>query len=114
MVGVLRELGVRGGLGVLEVRCGRGVRWGVRVLGVGGGQEKVVVSPRGEPDPSGDAAHGIEDAFWREHPYFVEVRMIEGFAGARSETSHHDFEGEEVDDRLDRRKGYWTGTVIFE
>ena len=44
----------------------------------------------------------------------VDVRMIEGFAWSRSETSRHDFEGEEVDDRLDRRKGYWTGTVIFE
>ena len=44
----------------------------------------------------------------------VDVRMIECFAWSRSETSRHDFEGEEVDDRLDRRKGYWTGTVIFE
>lgn len=44
----------------------------------------------------------------------VDVRMIEGFDWSRSETSRHDFEGEEVDDRLDRRKGYWTGTVIFE
>ena len=44
----------------------------------------------------------------------ADVRMIEGFVWSRSETSRHDFEGEEVDDRLDRRKGYWTGTVIFE
>ena len=44
----------------------------------------------------------------------ADVRMIEGFAWSRSETSRHDFEGEEVNDRLDRRKGYWTGTVIFE
>ena len=44
----------------------------------------------------------------------VDVRMIEGFAWSRTETSRHDFEGEEVGDRLERRKGYWTGTVIFE
>ena len=44
----------------------------------------------------------------------ADVRMSEGFAWSRSETSRHDFEGEEGDDRLDRRKGYWTGTVIFE
>ena len=44
----------------------------------------------------------------------VDVRMIEGFAWSRSETTRHEFEGEDVDDRLARRKTRWTGTVIFE
>ena len=44
----------------------------------------------------------------------VDVRMIEGFAWSRADTSRHDFEGEEMVDRLARRKSYWTGTVIFE
>ena len=44
----------------------------------------------------------------------VDVRMIEGFSWSRSEASRHDLEGESVDERLARRKGRWTGTVIFE
>ncbi len=43
----------------------------------------------------------------------VDVRMIEGFAWSRADTSRHDSEGEEVGDRLARRKSYWTGTVTF-
>ena len=44
----------------------------------------------------------------------VDVRMIEGFAWSRADTSSHDFEGEEIGDRLARRKSYWTRTVTFE
>ena len=44
----------------------------------------------------------------------VDVRMIEGFAWSRGDTSKHDFEGEQIDDRLTRRKGYWTGNVTFD
>ena len=44
----------------------------------------------------------------------VDVRMIEGFAWSRADTAKHDFEGEQVDDRLGRRKSYWTGSVSFD
>jgi hypothetical protein len=44
----------------------------------------------------------------------VDVRMIEGFAWSRADTSSHDFEGEEIGERLARRKSYWTRTVTFE
>lgn len=44
----------------------------------------------------------------------VDVRMIEGFAWSRDETSHSHLTGEEIDERLARRKRTWTGTVIFE
>ena len=44
----------------------------------------------------------------------VDVRMIEGFSWSRTDTSSHDYDGEEAGDRLARRKRNWTGTVIFE
>ena len=44
----------------------------------------------------------------------VDVRMIEGFAWSRADTSRHEFGGEEIGDRLARRKRNWTGTVTFE
>ena len=44
----------------------------------------------------------------------VDVRMIDDFSWSDSETSQHDMEGEEEGERLTRRKGRWTGTVIFE
>lgn len=44
----------------------------------------------------------------------VDVRMIEGLDWSRGQATAHDFDGEEVADRLARRRSYWTGTVIFE
>ena len=44
----------------------------------------------------------------------VDVRMIEGFAWSRSDTTHNDYDGEAVGDRMARRKRNWTGTVTFE
>ena len=44
----------------------------------------------------------------------VDVRMIENFSWSRADAAQHDFEGEQADARLTRRKGYWTGTVIFD
>ena len=45
----------------------------------------------------------------------VDVRMIEGFAWSRADTTRYNRDdGEKIDDRLARRKSYWTGTVIFE
>jgi hypothetical protein len=44
----------------------------------------------------------------------VDVRMIEDFAWSRSDAAPHDFEGEEVAARLDRRRGYWFGAVEFD
>jgi len=44
----------------------------------------------------------------------VDVRMIENFAWSRGDVARHDYEGEAADARLARRKGSWTGTVIFD
>ena len=44
----------------------------------------------------------------------VDVRMIDGFPWSRAGTTSHDREGEEVNDRLARRRLNWTGTVTFE
>lgn len=44
----------------------------------------------------------------------VDVRMIEGFAWSSAGTTRHDVEGEEIADRLARRRRNWIGTVTFE
>ncbi len=44
----------------------------------------------------------------------VDVRMIEGFAWSRAETSQTNLDGEAVETRLARRQRNWTGTVIFD
>ena len=44
----------------------------------------------------------------------VDVRMIENFSWSRADAAPHDFEGEQADYRLARRKSYWTGTVTFD
>ncbi|MDC0032964.1 hypothetical protein OAJ57_00195 [Alphaproteobacteria bacterium] len=44
----------------------------------------------------------------------VDVRMIQNFSWSRAETAKHDFEGEDGDARLARRKSYWTGTVTVD
>ena len=44
----------------------------------------------------------------------VVVRLIEDFAWSRIDAAPHDFEGEEVAARLDRRRGYWFGAVEFD
>ena len=44
----------------------------------------------------------------------VDARMIENFSWSRAETTQHDFEGEQGDARLARRKSYWTGTVTVD
>ena len=44
----------------------------------------------------------------------VDVRMIENFAWSRDDVTAHDYEGEQSEDRLARRKNNWTGTVTFD
>ena len=44
----------------------------------------------------------------------VDVRMIEGFAWSRENTSHSHLGGEDIEARLARRKLSWTGTVSFD
>lgn len=44
----------------------------------------------------------------------VDVRMIEGFAWSRDETSHSHLDGEAVEERLARRKRTWIGKATIE
>lgn len=44
----------------------------------------------------------------------VDVRMIESFNWSRNNTSHTDLSGENIEERLARRKRNWTGTVTFD